>query len=249
MFLDVSASRWMSDGRAFVTVILRDITERHDAEEALHELNANLEQRVEERTQERDRVWKVSRDMLGVATADGTWISVNPAWTKILGWRPDEITGKTSEWLEHPDNRRKMRDAVSSLALPEQSAEFESGFRTREGEYRIVSWTAVNVDGLLYCVGRDITEQRRQQDALDKAEDALRQAQKMEAVGQLTGGLAHDFNNLLTGISGALELLQIRISQGRYKDVERYISTAQGAANPGCSADPSVVSLLPTPDP
>jgi PAS domain S-box-containing protein len=231
IFLDVSASRWMSDGRTFVTVILRDITERHDAEEALHELNANLEQRVEERTQERDRVWKVSRDLLGVATADGIWISVNPAWTQVLGWQPNEIIGKTSDWLEHPDDRRKMRDAVTGLGLPEQSAEFESSFRTREGLYRILSWTAVNVDGLLYCVGRDITEQRRQQDALDKAEDALRQAQKMEAVGQLTGGLAHDFNNLLTGISGALELLQIRISQGRYKDVERYISTAQGAAN------------------
>jgi PAS domain S-box-containing protein len=230
-FLDVSASRWMSDGRAFITVILRDITERHAAEEALRELNTSLEQRVAERTQERDRIWQVSRDLLGVAAADGTWISVNPAWTTILGWLPEEIRGKTSGWLEHPDDRRKMRDAVASLAIPEQNAEFESSFRTRQGDYRILSWTAVNVDGFLYCVARDITEQRRQQDALDKAEDALRQAQKMEAVGQLTGGLAHDFNNLLTGISGALELLQIRISQGRYKDVERYISTALGAAN------------------
>ncbi|HEV7439942.1 MAG TPA: ATP-binding protein, partial [Methylobacterium sp.] len=77
---------------------------------------------------------------------------------------------------------------------------------------------------------QDISARLRAEADLVAAQDALRQAQKMEAVGQLTGGLAHDFNNLLAGISGSLELMQTRMAQGRLNELDRYMVVAQGAA-------------------
>lgn len=71
--------------------------------------------------------------------------------------------------------------------------------------------------------------------ALVTVQETLRQSQKMEAVGQLTGGLAHDFNNLLAGITGALQLMEIRMKQGRFNDFERYIAMAQGSSKRAAS--------------
>jgi PAS domain S-box-containing protein len=204
--------------------------EQAKAEAELLRINETLEAQVAERTQERDGIWNASQDLLGVADMNGIWLSVSPAWTELLGWRREEIVGRTSEWMEHPDDRADTRAEIGHLVEGRRTMVFENRFRTHDGSYRSLSWVAVPVEGRLYCSARDVTEQKAAADSLARTEQALRQSQKMEAVGQLTGGLAHDFNNLLTGITGALELLEARVAQGRYKDVGRYLQAAQGAA-------------------
>jgi PAS domain S-box-containing protein len=222
-----------------------DITEQVEAERALQqseaeqrklanqlaELNATLAERVEEKTRERDRIWNVSQDLLLVADRNGVWQTVNPAWTRTLGWSEAELLNRTSEWLDHPDDGGTTRAQVRKLLAGDTTVRFESRFRHKDGSYRWLSWTGVSEKDRVYAVARDVTAEKAATDRLKAAEEALRQSQKMEAVGQLTGGIAHDFNNLLTGIVGSLDLLQTRLDQGRTENVSRYINAAMTSAN------------------
>ena len=222
-----------------------DVTEQVLAERALRqseeryrrladqlaELNATLAQRVEEKTRERDRIWNVSQDLLVVADRNGVWQTVNPAWTRTLGWSEAERLNRTSEWLEHPDDNGRTRAQARKLGATETTVRFESRFRHKDGSYRWLSWTGVSDNDRNYAVARDVTSEKVAAERLRATEEALLQSQKMEAVGQLTGGIAHDFNNLLTGIVGSLDLLQTRLSQGRTENVARYINAAMTSAN------------------
>jgi len=222
-----------------------DVTEQVMAERALRqseerfrkladqlaELNATLAQRVEEKTRERDRIWNVSQDLLVVADRKGVWQTVNPAWTRTLGWSEAELLNRTSEWLEHPDDGGITRAQVKKLGAGETTVKFESRFRHKDGSYRWLSWTGVSDKHHNYAVARDVTAEKAAAERLRATEEALLQSQKMEAVGQLTGGIAHDFNNLLTGIVGSLDLLQTRLAQGRTDNAPRYINAAMTSAN------------------
>jgi PAS domain S-box-containing protein len=211
---------------------LRQSEERYrKLADQLAELNATLAQRVEEKTRERDRIWNVSQDLLVVADRNGVWRTVNPAWTRTLGWSEAELLNRTSEWLEHPDDGGLTRAEVNKLVHGNSTVRFEGRFRHKDGSYRWLSWTGVPDQDHIYAVARDVTSEKVAAERLRATEEALLQSQKMEAVGQLTGGIAHDFNNLLTGIVGSLDLLQTRLNQGRTDNVARYINAAMTSAN------------------
>lgn len=157
---------------------------------------------------ERTRLWTLARDPFLVTDMAGVWLSASPAWTEILGWSQEELIGRTSEWMEHPEDFARRQEQRLTLREGDTAPRYENRFRARDGGYRTFSWTAVPDAGLVYCVARDVTEQHAHARALAETEAALRQAQKMETLGQLTGGVAHDFNNLLQVVTGNLELLQ-----------------------------------------
>jgi PAS domain S-box-containing protein len=229
-YLEVSAAAWQTDQRMFVTAILRDVNERRAAEDALRRLNQTLEQRVAERTADRDRMWRLSTDVMVLARPDRTITSANPAWQSVLGWNEAELIGARLRDFVVDDDQALLRSVLDNMDQGQTTRLFELRLKTHDGGTRQIAWNAVVADGMFQAVGRDITAEREAQSALAKSEEALRQSQKMESLGQLTGGIAHDFNNLLTGIIGAMNVVKRRIAAGRLNDVERFLDAASASA-------------------
>jgi PAS domain S-box-containing protein len=201
----------------------RDVTETH--EQAI---------KLAERTRERDRLWRNTQDLQVVIDENGIFQAVNPAFTAVLGWVPEEVIGRPVFDFIVPEDQAITNDALRharSKSLPTT----ENRYRHKEGGFRWISWLATPDAGLIYASGRNITAEKEHAQALEAIAETLRQSQKMEAVGQLTGGLAHDFNNLLAGMLGNLELLQMRVARGRIDDLDRFINAAQGAGRRAAS--------------
>jgi PAS domain S-box-containing protein len=210
--------RWLSwvavpeGGKMYCSA--RDITsEKQQAEE------------LATKTAELNCLWDISPDLLTMVDFNGIFLQINPAWSAVLGYQPADLIGKHVMDLAHPDDL-KATEAALGQALDDTLPLFENRYRHKDGSYRWIGWTAASDNGVIFALGKHMTAEKERSEALRTAEEALRQAQKMEAVGQLTGGLAHDFNNLLMGVSGNIELLKNRVAKGRTEDLGRYINAS-----------------------
>lgn len=239
-WLELAAFRVEPASRNQVAVLFRDQTARHRAEQALRASEENF------RT-----LTRAMPNQAWTALPDGMLDWFNERVYTYSGAAPGTLDGAKWASIVHPDD---VAAASARWARALQTGEtYEAEFRLRQvdGAYRwhiaraapvrdesgaVVRWIGTNTDIHDQKTIAETLEQRvaERTSQLMEAEEALRQSQKMEAVGQLTGGLAHDFNNLLAAIGGSLSLIERRLTDGK-PGVERYIGAAQDAVKRAAS--------------
>ncbi len=223
-----------------------DITERKMLEVRLLALSETLEARVRERTQELEASYARLRESerrfrllvesvtdyaIFMLDPEGIVVNWNPGAERLKGYSEQEIVGQHFSRFYTEEDRQSGSPGRSSRKRVRPGGIAGEGWRVRKDGSRF--WANVVVHAIrdpegqllgFAKVTRDLTERRA-------AEEHLRQAQKMEAIGQLTGGIAHDFNNLLTVISGNLETLQRRLSGRADEGLQRLVKSALHGAS------------------
>jgi PAS domain S-box-containing protein len=171
--------------------IARDITESKQTQSALSR-----------EIEERQRIFETSQDLILVTDSVGNFVQVSPSVAHILGYEPEEMVGHSAVDFIHSDDLESTRQEMRAARRGQQVRSFEARYPHKDGHTVTLNWMGSWSEPVKrhFFIGRDLTEKRA-------AEAQMRQVQKMDAIGQLTGGVAHDFNNILTVITGTIGIL------------------------------------------
>jgi PAS domain S-box-containing protein len=226
-WIELRASRSVFNAHPAVLGSVRDITDRRRAETALRESEARFL-----------KVFRANPAATCISRLDtGEIIDVNEAMQAMVGFSRDEMCGNTTTGLGlwgNPDVRQRVVDAVQQHGRQEA---IEIEYRHKSGEPRICMFSGerIEIGGRQYLCSyaTDITEQKRAEVERERLRAQLEQAQKMEAIGQVTGGVAHDFNNILAIILGYTDMLASSHLSSSAPPVPEYIGNIRQAAERG----------------
>ena len=234
--VEISLSPVAVDGRIVVLSAIRDVSERQRMERELRRVSEEMHrQTVEQLGEYRSRLASIidsSEDAIIAKTLDGTITAWNKGAEHIYGYTAEEMISKNISTLVPADRPNEIPEIMRKIAHGESVEHYESVRVTKDRRQLNISITVSPLrDATGEIVGasaiaRDITAQR-------KAEEQLRQSQKMEAVGRLAGGVAHDFNNVLGIINACAEFLRDRIETGSEPAV--YVENIRKATERGAA--------------
>jgi two-component system sensor histidine kinase/response regulator len=210
-----------------IAVLSRQALQRNEHGQPIAVLEINSDVTEQKTAQEElNSFFSLSLDLLAIASAEGYFTRLNPAWTRTLGYSQAELVSKPFVDFVHPDDRESTYLAAQKLAEGEEIVAFENRYRCKDGSYRWLSWQAVPAKEQIYAAAHDITDRKRTEEHLQQAKAAAEAATRSKS--EFLANMSHEIRTPMNGVIGLTNLV-LKTSLSRQQ--HEYLTLIKSSAN------------------